>query len=68
VTFDSLAAGLRHSLAQPGMRAFYKRQRATLGRDFSEFVDKLLAETALGAPVDSVAQWRADVAAELAAG
>src|SRR5690349_3673577 len=66
VTFDSLAAGLRHSLAQPGMRAFYKRQRAMLGRDFSAFVDKLLVETALGPPVDSVAQWRADVAVELA--
>jgi len=66
VTFDSLAAGLKHSLAQPGMRAFYKRQRAMLGRDFSAFVDKLLVETALGPPVDSVAQWRADVAAELA--
>jgi len=66
VTFDSLAAGLKHSLAQPGMRAFYKRQRAMLSRDFSAFVDKLLVETALGPPVDSVAQWRADVAAELA--
>ena len=66
VTFDSLAAGLKHSLAQPCMRAFYKRQRAMLGRDFSAFVDKLLVETALGPPVDSVAQWRADVAAELA--
>lgn len=66
IAFDSLAAGLKHSLAQPGMRAFYKRQRAMLGRDFSAFVDKLLVETAPGAPVDSVAQWRADVAAELA--
>jgi len=66
VTFDSLAAGLKHSLTQPGMRAFYKRQRAMLGRDFSAFVDKLLVETAFGPPVDSVAQWRADVAAELA--
>lgn len=62
IAFDSLAASLKHSLAQPGMRAFYKRQRAMLGRDFSAFVDKLLVR----APVDSVAQWRADVAAELA--
>jgi hypothetical protein len=67
VTFDSMVGGLRTSLAEPGMRAFYKRQRARFGRDFVEFADKLLAETALSPPIDSVAQWRADIAAELAA-
>ena len=67
VAFDSMVGGLRASLSEPGMRAFYRRQRARFGRDFDEFVDKLLAETALVPPDDSVAQWRADVAAELAA-
>jgi hypothetical protein len=65
VAFDSMVAGLTASLTEPGMRVFYKRQRARFGRDFVEFADKLLAQTAQGPSIDSVAQWRADVAAEL---
>lgn len=65
VTFDSVVVGLRDSLAEPGMRAYYKRQRARFSGDFAAFVDKLMAETSLRPAMDSVAQWRADVAAEL---
>ena len=65
--YDSLVVGLKKSLSQPGMRAFYKRQRGAFGTDFAAFVDKLLVETPLGPPQDVAAQWRADVAAELAA-
>lgn len=65
-TFDSLVAGLKNSLGQPGMRAFYRRNRGALGKDFADFVDKLLAETPIVPDLDSAAQWRADVAAELA--
>ena len=64
--FDSLVVGLKSSLSQAGMRAYYKRQRAAFGREFVDFVDKLLAETPLSPSLDVVAQWRADVAAELA--
>jgi hypothetical protein len=66
-TFDSLVVGLKNSLGQPGMRAYYKRQRAAFGSDFADFVDKLLTETPLVSSPDAAAQWRADVAAELAA-
>ena len=65
--FDSLVAGLKNSLAQPGMRVFYRRYRAALGKDFADLVDKLLAETPIVPGLDSAAQWRADLAAELAA-
>ena len=67
VIFDSLVTGLKISLSQPGMRVYYKRQRAGFGRAFVDFVDKLLAETPLTPSQDVAAQWRADVAAELAA-
>lgn len=67
VNFDSLVAGLKNSISQPGMRAFYKRQRVVFGREFANFMDKLIAETPLGPPFDAVEQWRADVAAETAA-
>jgi hypothetical protein len=65
--FDSLVVGLKNSLGQPGMRAFYKRQRAMFGPEFADFVDKLLAETPLVPSPDLAGQWRADLAAELAA-
>jgi len=64
---DSLVAGLKHSLSEPGMRAYYRRHRATFGIDFAGFVDKLLAETPLVRAADAVAQWRGDVAAEFTA-
>lgn len=67
VIFDSLVVGLKVSLGQPGMRAYYKRQRGDFGKDFVAFVDKLLAETPVIAPPDAAAQWRADVAAEMTA-
>lgn len=58
VAFDSMVGGLRASLAEPGMRAFYRRQRARFGRGFDEFVDKLLAETRLSR---SSIRWRSGV-------
>src|SRR4029077_6946696 len=66
-TFDSLVVGLQNSLSQPGMRAYYKRQRGAFGRDFADFVDKLLAETPLVTAPEAAAQWRADVRSEMAA-
>ena len=66
VIFDSLVIGLKVSLGQPGMRAYYKRNRVSFGKDFVDFVDKLLADTPLTRAPDAVAQWRNDVAAELA--
>lgn len=66
-TLDSLVVGLQHSLRQPGIRAYYKRQRAAFGREFADFVDKLLAEQPRVNAPEAAAQWRADVAAELAA-
>lgn len=67
VIFDSLVVGLKVSLGQPGMRAYYKRHRVDFGKDFVDFVDKLMEETPLTRSPDAVAQWRADVAAEVAA-
>jgi hypothetical protein len=66
VNFESLVAGLKNSISQPGMRAYYRRQRAVFGKDFAELVDRLVAETPLVPSFDAAAQWRADVAAEVA--
>jgi hypothetical protein len=66
--FDSLVAGLKNSLSEPGMRAYYKRHRDSFANgNFIEFMDKLVAETRLVPALDVAAQWRADVAAEMAA-
>jgi hypothetical protein len=64
--FDSLVLGLRDSLEQPGMRAYYKRSNNIFGKEFAEFLHKLLAETPVARRGDSAVDWRAAVAAELA--
>jgi hypothetical protein len=66
VAFDSLVLGLRDSLEQPGMRAFFKRSSHIFGKEFADFLDKLLAETPVAPRGDAVVDWRTAVAAELA--
>ncbi len=65
-TFDAVSNGLRISLTSAAMRVIYKRQRVMMGREFVEFVDQLLATTAITPNVDQSAQFKADIAAELA--
>ena len=63
---DGVSNGLRSSFASPGMRAVYKRTRVLRGREFVEFADSLLSTAPAAASADSTAQFKADMAAELA--
>lgn len=65
-TLEGMTNGLKSSFSLPGMRVVYKRQRATLGREFVEFADKLLAATSVAPSVDAFGRFRADIAAERA--
>jgi hypothetical protein len=62
--FDRLVVRMKLMLNAAGMRAMYKRQRPNLGSEFIDFMDKLLSEVPVAPAVDSLAQWKADVAAE----
>jgi hypothetical protein len=65
-SFDGLRNGLRVSLTSAPMRVIYKHQRIMMGREFVEFMDQLLATIPVAPVVDQSAQFRAEVAAELA--
>jgi len=62
--FDRFAIGMKAMLNAAGMRVQYKRQKVNYGNEFIEFMDKLLSEVSVAPPVDTVAQFNADVAAE----
>jgi hypothetical protein len=62
--YDRLVIRMKMLLNAAGVRASYKRQRPNLGGEFIVFMDKLLGEVSVAPPVDLLAQWTADVAAE----
>ena len=65
-SFVGFVAGMKGSFGYPGFRAQWKSLRRNYGIEFVEFMDKLVAETALIPPTDVLAKWRADIAAEKA--
>jgi hypothetical protein len=60
--FESLAAGLKVSLSQPGTLAYFEAHVSGFSPEFAKFVRGLAAETPLDLS-DNAAKWRADVAA-----
>ena len=62
--FDRFVVRMKMMLNAAGIRAAYKRQRPNFGSEFIEFMDKLLSEVPVAPALDSLAQWKADVAAE----
>ena len=62
--FDAYFATLRTVCARAGWRATWKEQRASGGNEYREFIDQIVAEAPVSAPVDELANWRAAVGAE----
>ena len=65
---DDVFAGLRGFLkvttSRAGWRAAWKQLRVERGKEFSDFIDQIVGETAATARADELANWRAAVAAE----
>jgi hypothetical protein len=51
-------------LGSPGIRAMWRRAKASHAAGFVAFVDGLIGQASRAAPADPLAQWRADLAAE----
>lgn len=64
--FASFTASWRMALSTPGWRVAWKQRRALYHGRFGKFMDKLVAETPVREVAGTIAQWKADVAAERA--
>ena len=62
--FDSLKAQRGHHLGNIGVRAQWRLQRRSFGPEFVAWMDKLISETPIDAPLELTAPWRDAVAAE----
>ncbi|TFU03547.1 hypothetical protein EUV02_10315 [Polymorphobacter arshaanensis] len=62
--FASFTASWRMALSTPGWRVAWKQRRALYHGSFGKFMDRIVAETPVRAVSSTVAQWKADVAAE----
>lgn len=62
ITYDNALIGIKVLMAQPVFRAMWMRHRETYSAELSELVDRLIGETPLAEPLDSVAQFRLDLA------
>jgi hypothetical protein len=66
--FGTVSLDTRRSMSMPGRRAMWRLQRGQFNTDFRDMMDRLVAETPLARADNTVAEWRAAVAAEFAAG
>jgi hypothetical protein len=63
--FETFVSALKDWSRSSGVRAVWKRVRSAYAGEFVEFMDKVYAETPIAPSIDALAQWKADVAAEL---
>ena len=59
---------MRPLLAQPVFRALWRRMGPHYPNEITAFIDKLVAETPAIPPVNIVAQYKGDLAAEMSPG
>jgi len=62
--FETFVGALKGWFRSSGIRAVWKGIRNAYPRDFVEFMDKACAEARIAQPIDTLAQWEADIAAE----
>ena len=65
-SFQSTVAIIRAQFSWPGARAMWKRQRVMQDPSFRDFMDKIVQEVKVALPRDELADWKADLAAEMA--
>jgi hypothetical protein len=62
--FAAVVGTLKTALSRPGFRVQWKQARARYGAEFTEFMDKLVAETPVEMGSSDPAEWRNALAAE----
>jgi len=62
LTWQNAAAVVRYVVSRPGYRALWKTTRETYAPEWIAYVDKLIEETPLAAPIDASARFKADLA------
>lgn len=62
--FETFVGALKGWFRSPGIRAVWKGTRNAFAGEFVEFMDKVYAETPIAPPIDTLAQWKADLASE----
>ena len=64
--FGSFLAGAKSIFQSPGLRAAWCLSSQQYGSEFREFMNKLMTETSLAAPVDALSAWRSELAKQKA--
>jgi hypothetical protein len=62
IMFDQTMGGVRLWLAQPTFRALWKAGRLSYAPEWASYVDKMIAETPIAQPLDTVAEFKANLA------
>jgi hypothetical protein len=62
MSLDNVMATMRDVLALPVYRALWKSYRANYAPEWCAYIDRMIEETPLAKPVDSVAQFQANLA------
>ena len=65
-SFASYTGGMLATFSLPAFRVQWKYQRGIFASEYVAFMDKLVAEAPKVSPIDRVARWSADLAAEAA--
>lgn len=63
ITYENAFIGIKLLMAQPVFRSMWKRHRNTYASELIEIVDRVIRETPLTPPADSVEQFELDLAA-----
>jgi hypothetical protein len=62
--FAAFRKGVVAGLGSPGIRIMWRRARVSHAAEFVAFVDDMITQAPRTAPVDALAQWQAEVAAD----
>ena len=62
ITYENAFIGIKVLMAQPVYRTMWMRHRETYSTELTALVDRIIAETPLAEPLDSVAQFKLDLA------
>jgi hypothetical protein len=63
ITYENAFIGIQILMAQPVFRSMWKRHRDSYASELVEVVDRVISDTPLSRPADSVAQFKSDLAA-----
>ena len=62
--FSGFLIEWEYNFVSPGIRLMWTRYRRTFGREFVEFMDKLISETPVRIIPDALARWQTEIVAQ----